>query len=112
MTHAVIYKSHVNGEVLGFKTYGHSGYADEGSDIVCSAISLLVINTINAIDTFTDAKYETQVNEDEALSSFMLTSEMTEITSDIRVLLNALELGLSQVAAGNPDYLSISIEEV
>ena len=54
MTHAVIYKSHVNGEVLGFKTYGHSGYADEGSDIVCSAISLLVINTINAIDTFTD----------------------------------------------------------
>ena len=82
MTHAVIYKSHVNGEVLGFKTYGHSGYADEGSDIVCSAIS------------------------------FMLTSEMTEITSDIRVLLNALELGLSQVAAGNPDYLSISIEEV
>ena len=37
---------------------------------------------------------------------------MTEITSDIRVLLNALELGLSQVAAGNPDYLSISIEEV
>ena len=109
MTHAVIYKSHVNGEVLGFKTYGHSGYADEGSDIVCSAISLLVINTIN---TFTDAKYETQVNEDEALISFMLTSEMTEITSDIRVLLNALELGLSQVAAGNPDYLSISIEEV
>ena len=108
MTHAVIYKSHVNGEVLGFKTYGHSGYADEGSDIVCSAISLLVINTINAID----AKYETQVNEDEALISFMLTSEMTEITSDIRVLLNALELGLSQVAAGNPDYLSISIEEV
>ena len=112
MTHAVIYKSHVIGEVLGFKTYGHSGYADEGSDIVCSAISLLVINTINAIDTFTDAKYETQVNEDEALISFMLTSEMTEITSDIRVLLNALELGLSQVAAGNPDYLSISIEEV
>ena len=70
-----------------------------------------MINTINAIDTFTDAKYETQVNEDEALISFMLTSEMTEITSDIRVLLNALELGLSRVAAGNPDYLSISIEE-
>ena len=111
MTHITFFKNSEK-EITGFYSAGHAGYAESGSDIVCSAISLLVINTINAIDTFTDAKYETQVNEDEALISFMLTSEMTEITSDIRVLLNALELGLSQVAEDNPKYLSISVKEV
>ena len=29
-----------------------------------------------------------------------------------QVLLNALELGLSSVAAGNPDYLLITVKEV
>lgn len=33
-----------NGEIIGFTCNGHSGYASEGSDIVCAAISTLVQN--------------------------------------------------------------------
>ena len=33
-----------NEEIIGFTCNGHSGYASEGSDIVCAAISTLVQN--------------------------------------------------------------------
>ena len=42
------------GRYFGFTCKGHAEYAEYGSDIVCSAISILVINTINSIESFTD----------------------------------------------------------
>ena len=35
--------------LLGFTACGHSGYAEEGEDIVCSAISSATIMTANTI---------------------------------------------------------------
>ena len=53
MTHITIYKS-TNGGIVGFRSAGHAGYAEEGSDIICSAVSILTFNTINSIEKFTD----------------------------------------------------------
>ncbi len=36
----------------------HAGYAEEGQDIVCAAVSVLMINTVNSLDAFTDDKFE------------------------------------------------------
>lgn len=33
---------------------GHAGYANHGNDIICAAVSMLTINTLNAIEQFTD----------------------------------------------------------
>ena len=38
-----------NGEYVGFSSKGHAGYADEGYDIICAAVSVLTVNTINSI---------------------------------------------------------------
>lgn len=35
--------------IIGFKISGHSGYDDEGSDIVCAAVSSAVQHTANLI---------------------------------------------------------------
>ena len=43
-----------NGNYLEFVSKGHAGYAEEGQDIVCAAVSVLVINTVNSLETFTD----------------------------------------------------------
>ena len=37
------------GENVGFRCYGHAGFARHGKDIVCAAVSALVLNTINSI---------------------------------------------------------------
>lgn len=33
----------------GFSVSGHAGYAEQGKDIVCSAISALTINCVNSL---------------------------------------------------------------
>ena len=45
-------------QFTGIKSVGHAGYADYGQDIVCSAVSVLLINTLNSIEEFTSDKLE------------------------------------------------------
>ncbi len=40
--------------VYRLRLEGHAGYAEHGSDIVCAAVSMLTLNTLNAIEHFTD----------------------------------------------------------
>ena len=100
MTHITIYKSSATNRTVGFKSAGHAGYAEEGSDIICSAISVLTINTINSIEQFTDAVYDMSVDEEEASIDYIVTSNISDTT---QVLLDALELGLRTMAADNPE---------
>ena len=49
MIHVTIYENDRK-ECIGFQTKGHAEYAKMGQDIVCAAVSVLVINTMNAIE--------------------------------------------------------------
>ena len=53
MIHVTIFQNKYK-ECVGFQTEGHAEYANPGQDIVCAAASILVINTINAIEEFTE----------------------------------------------------------
>ena len=58
MTKIVFYRS--NGVFWGFEEQGHTGYADAGEDILCSALSamtMLIINTIE-VSYASDVDYE------------------------------------------------------
>ena len=79
---------------LGFTCEGHAGYAEYGSDIVCSAVSMLVINTINSIDAFTDCSL--QVSDDE--KSGKIQTVFPDGTDEkAGVLMDAMVLGLQGV---------------
>ncbi|MDD6572406.1 MAG: ribosomal-processing cysteine protease Prp [Thermoflexaceae bacterium] len=110
MIRVTIYKK--NDEIVGFKSEGHAGYDSSGKDIICAAVSTLVINTINSIELLTDDKDKYEVNEDEnnALIEFRLTTDKP--SRETCVLLKALELGLSGVRLGNKKFLRILFEEV
>ena len=64
MTHVTIYRNKEN-ECIGFTVIGHAEYADAGEDIICAGISMLVINTCNAIEALTTAKFSLTTNEAE-----------------------------------------------
>ena len=38
------------GSYLDFLSKGHAGYAEEGQDIVCAAVSALIITTVNSLE--------------------------------------------------------------
>ena len=94
MTHITFFKNSEK-EITGFYSAGHAGYAESGSDIICSAISVLTINTINSIEAFTDDKFDVSVNEDEGIVIFKIAMPVSPETS---ILLKSYELGVSSVA--------------
>ena len=48
MIHVTIYENQKH-EYTAFNCIGHAQYGEPGEDIVCAAVSVLVINTINSI---------------------------------------------------------------
>jgi len=80
--------------ITGFQLNGHAGYADHGHDIVCAAVSALVINTINSVEQFTNDIFSLEQDEESGMIEFHVTSE---ISDESKLLLNSLFLGLSGI---------------
>ena len=98
-----------DGHYTGFTCEGHAGYAEEGQDIICSAVSALTINTVNSIDALTEDAFSVEQSEDGGYLKLMLT----EIPSDRTVLLmDSLVLGMKNILeAYGEDYLSVTIPQ-
>ena len=88
-------KTKKNGDqYFGFQCSGHAGYAEYGNDIVCSAVSMLVINTINAIDAFTDCSMDVSDDEKSGRIQVVFPDGTDEKAG---LLMDALVLGLRSV---------------
>ena len=109
MTKVTIYKN-VKNECVGFKALGHAGYAEEGEDIVCAAISILTINTMNAIETFTDADVFLETDEEIGFIEYRID----EPTKETSLLLDTMVLGLQTMADDEnyAEYIDLLFEEV
>ncbi len=79
--------------IKGFCISGHAGYAECGNDIVCSAVSMLTINTCNSIERLTEDRFACQ--EDEINGSIILT--MNDFSEQSQLLLSSFVLGLHSV---------------
>jgi Predicted ribosomal protein len=90
----------------GFRVEGHAGYADEGQDIVCAAVSVLVINTINSIEQFTKDRFHLETKEE---TGYIELKMISSISNDTKLLLNSLILGLQGIEEnyGN-EYLKMN----
>ena len=96
------------GSYLDFLSKGHAGYAEEGQDIVCAAASILVINTINAIEEFTEDAFTCDC-KDGMIESWEFTSDVSAGTD---LLMDALMLGLRNIVKSyGTDYLQVADTE-
>ena len=53
----------VEDRIIGFDAQGHSGYGEEGEDIVCSAVSSAVQLVCNTVTDFFNADADAAVGE-------------------------------------------------
>ncbi|SES97045.1 ribosomal-processing cysteine protease Prp [[Clostridium] polysaccharolyticum] len=83
-----------NGICKGFQCMGHAGYAGFGQDIVCAAVSVLVVNTINSIEEFTDDAIACEVKEENGDVKLEFTAD---ISNESRLLVESMLLGLRGV---------------
>ncbi len=95
-------KFFLNGKILsGFEVSGHSGSAEAGQDIVCSAVSSAVIMAANTVTEIAKIPAETKA---ESGYMFFKVSQ----AEDVQYILRGLELHLKELEKQYPDYLKIT----
>ena len=96
------------GEYTGFSSEGHAGYADEGYDIFCAAVSVLTVNTVNAIERIAGDHVE-----DHSESGLVTCDFPDGLSHDGTVLMEAMVQGLQSIAeTSGKSYLRLRFKEV
>ena len=110
MTKITFYKT-TAGEYKGFTCDGHAGYANYGEDIVCAAISVLVINTINSLEQITGEQMRVETDEDAGVIRCSFVNQPLKETS--KALMDSLMLGLTQIEKQyGKKHCKLTFEEV
>ena len=91
MTTIVIFKS--KNSYKGFTCMGHAGFGPAGSDIVCAAIAILVINTLNSIEELAGEKMITESNEEGCIECHF----PDEINDKTKLLMDSMVMGLKEI---------------
>lgn len=103
MTNIVFFTD--NGLITGFSIEGHSGYAPEGEDVVCAAVSSAAYMAVN---TLTDVLRITPLvlNTDEASMEMLLKSKDY---SEAAVILEGFRLHISALQQQYGNYIKVKI---
>lgn len=95
-----------NTKIVGFKITNH------GRDIVCSAVSILSLNTVNSIEMFTDTTFDVDYDTNGGFLIFSIEADSYNLCEKTQLLLNSLELGLKGILAQYPNDISLKYKEV
>ena len=97
-----------DGSYEEFISKGHAGYAEAGQDIVCAAVSALIITTVNSLEKFTDDKFDVKEND-----GFVSIDFRNNLSERGMLLMDSLLLGLTEIAGSyNNRYLTVKVKEV
>lgn len=105
MTRVVIFKN--KDRISGFEISGHTGYAEEGSDIVCSAVSsvsqmaLLGIKDVLKLNIFFEIS-----------DGFLKLSLGKNVENEsAQVLLKSMEKSLREIQREYGNYVKLEVKE-
>ena len=94
--------------IVGFEVKGHSGYAPQGEDIVCAAITSAVRLTECAINDVLGLEAAVKVRQKDAYLSLKLPAKLGQTAeSTCQTLMTALMVHFVQLAEEYPDYISV-----
>jgi len=94
--------------VVGFEVEGHSGYAPEGEDIVCAAISSAVRLTECAVNDVLGLEAPVKVREGDAYLSLKLPGGLGQAAESVcQTLLAALMVHFVRLAEEYPENCSV-----
>ncbi len=101
--------SESSGRLEAVDVLGHSGYAEEGSDIVCSAVSSAVMLTHALLFDVKKIPVETVVEDEGAHIRIILPEK--KISEGEEALL-ALKIYLTELEEDYPEFIKVELTEV
>ena len=107
MTKVEIFRK--NGNIIGYKASGHSGYSEQGSDIICSAISTSLQMTLIGIQEVLKLKVDFKINDG------FLDVDLKNISQDkltqTNILTEAMAIFLKELTKQYPKYIRLVEKE-
>ena len=98
----------VNGGVVtGYKISGHSGYSEQGSDIVCAAISSAALMAANTVTEIQQLDAEITVND-----GFLNLNLSQQDAKAASVTFEGLRLHLTALSQEYPKFIKVKNSEV
>ena len=85
----------------GISVLGHSGYAPNGKDIVCAAVSTLVCTLVNSLDALARDKIEYRISDGTGIIRYGDLSEAGKL------LVDSFFLGISAISEQYPEHVRI-----
>ena len=100
---------HLEGSrIVGFEVKGHSGYADEGEDIVCAAVTSAVRLCECAVNDVLGLEASVKVRQKDASISLKLPGSLGQTNeSTCQTLLTALMVYLTELHEEYPENISV-----
>ena len=92
--------------ITGFSVSGHSGYAEQGEDIVCAAISAVVTMAEATINDVCGAKAKVRVKEEDARITLTLPASCDE-EETVQAALSGLMLTLLNLRDEYSDFIEV-----
>lgn len=107
MTKVEIFRK--NGNIIGYKASGHSGYSEQESDIICSAISTSLQMTLIGIQEVLKLKVDFKINDG------FLDVDLKNISQDkltqTNILTEAMAIFLKELTKQYPKYIRLVEKE-
>ena len=95
------------GAVTGYKISGHSDYSEEGSDIVCAAVSSAALMAANTITEIQHIDARVTVND-----GFLNLNLSQKDAKAAAVTLEGLKLHLTALSQEYPQFIKVKNSEV
>jgi uncharacterized protein YsxB (DUF464 family) len=100
-----------SGSIRGFDVSGHSGYAEEGSDIICSAVSVTAYTAVGALEDL--AGLNRCFSESDGHMVISLPDGMSaQQESTAAIILETTAIGFKQIGLSYGKYVLVLEEEV
>lgn len=110
MTRVTFFKK--NNYIVGFNASGHSGYSEENSDIVCSAVSTATQMTIVGIRDVLKLEINCKREEKNALLACKLPSSLKEEEiKKAQMFFKTLEISLKDIEEEFGRYLKVEVKD-
>ena len=91
-------------DIISIEATGHSGYAEAGSDIVCSAVSILMQNL--AVGLTEVVKLSPEIKVDEEIPHMYISLKECD-NAHAKTLMQTTALSLKEVAKGYSKFIKI-----
>lgn len=101
-----ITRASAQGTIVGFVVKGHAEYAKNGKDIVCAAVSVVTVGTVNSIETLTGVILDTSM-KDGFLNGTLVPVDNPEVSAKVQLLLESMVVMLKDIAKSYRKYVQI-----